>query len=136
MLPSLGIFPVTNAAFLSFFFLILVNSFFKTFPSPCSLASQSDDNCFEVRFCCYCCCCFFEFVFYCVSCRAKSSLCRQPFKSVQKSGGINLKKTRFFPVLDRFRALREFVAIFFIRAKLAPFDDESRDEFHGCAIES
>ena len=27
--------------------------------------------------------------FRCVSCRVKSSLCRQPFKSVQKSGRIN-----------------------------------------------
>ena len=43
-------------------FLILVNSFFQTFLSPCSLASQSVDNCFEVGFCCYC-CCFFKFCF-------------------------------------------------------------------------
>ena len=35
--------------------------------------------------------------FRCVSCRAKSSLCRQPFKSVQKSGRINYKKQAFFP---------------------------------------
>ena len=60
LLPSLGIFPVTNAALLSFFFLILVNSFLKTFISPCSLARQSDDNCFEVRFCCH-----WFFVFNC-----------------------------------------------------------------------
>ena len=33
--------------------------------------------------------------FGCVSCRAKSSLCRQPFKSVQKSGRINLKNSFF-----------------------------------------
>ena len=46
---SLGIFPVTNAVLLSFFSLILVNSFFKTFLSPCSLASRSDHNCSEVR---------------------------------------------------------------------------------------
>ena len=41
-----------------------------------------------------------------MSSRAKSSHCRQPLKSVQESGGINLKNG-FFPVLDRFRALRE-----------------------------
>ena len=33
--------------------------------------------------------------FRCVSWRAKSSLCQQPFKSVQKSGRINLKKQVF-----------------------------------------
>ena len=44
--------------------------------------------------------------FRCVSWCAKSSLCRQLFKSVQKSGRINLK-SGFFPVLDRCRALRE-----------------------------
>ena len=44
--------------------------------------------------------------FRCVSWRAKSILCRHPFKSVQKFGRINLKNG-FFPVVDRFRALRE-----------------------------
>ena len=44
--------------------------------------------------------------FRCVSCRAKSSLCWQPFKSVQKSGRIDWK-TWFLPVLDQFRALCE-----------------------------
>ena len=34
----------------------------------------------------------------------KSSLCRQQFKFLQKSGRINVKN-RLFPVLDRFRAL-------------------------------
>ena len=43
--------------------------------------------------------------FRCMSCPVKSSLCRQPFNSILKSGQINLKN-RFFPVLDRFRALR------------------------------
>ena len=33
--------------------------------------------------------------FVCVTCRAKSSLYRQPFKSVQKSGRINFKKRVF-----------------------------------------
>ena len=41
-----------------------------------------------------------------MSWRAKSSLCRQSFKSVQKSGRKNLKKG-FLPVLGRFRTLRE-----------------------------
>ena len=31
----------------------------------------------------------------CVSCHAKSSLCQQPFKSIQKSGWINLKRGLF-----------------------------------------
>ena len=67
-----------------------------------------------------------------ISWRAKSSLCRQPFKSVQKSGRINLENG-FFPVLDRFRTLPEsFVADqscrnFFIPTKLAPFDDRPDD---------
>ena len=84
--------------------------------------------------------------FRCVSWRAKSSLCWQPFKSVQKSGRIN-EENGFFPVLDRFRALRESCVAnqschnFFIPAKLAPFDDdyfacESRDEFRACTIEN
>ena len=86
--------------------------------------------------------------FRCVSCRAKSSLYRQPFKFVQKSGQIN-KKNSFFPVLDRFRALRESCVPdqscrnFFIPAKLAPFDNltinfacESRDEFRACTVEN
>ena len=66
--------------------------------------------------------------FHCVSCRVKSSLCRQPFKSVQKSGQINFKNG-FFPVLDRFRTLQESCVAdqscrnFFIPVKLAPFDD-------------
>ena len=34
--------------------------------------------------------------FRCVSWRAKSILCRHPFKSVQKFGRINFKKTGFF----------------------------------------
>ena len=56
ILPSLGIFPVTNAALLSFFFLILVNSFFKTFTSPCFNSRLNVPvNCFEVHFCCYYC---------------------------------------------------------------------------------
>ena len=42
--------------------------------------------------------------FRCVSQCAKSSLCRQPFKLIQKSGRINLKN-RLFPVLDLFGAL-------------------------------
>ena len=42
----------------------------------------------------------------CVSWCVKSSLCQQPFKSFQKSGQINFKN-RYFPVLDRFRALHE-----------------------------
>ena len=44
--------------------------------------------------------------FRCVSCHGKSSLCQKPFKSVQKSGWINLKNW-FFPVLGRFKSLRE-----------------------------
>ena len=44
--------------------------------------------------------------FRCVSWRAKSSLCRKPFKSVQKYGQIN-KKNGFCPLLDWFRALCE-----------------------------
>ena len=39
----------------------------------------------------------------------ESSLHRQPFKSVQKSGQINLKNG-LFPVLDQFRTLRESCA--------------------------
>ena len=78
----------------------------------------------------------------------KSSLCQQPFKSFQKSGQINLKN-RYFPVLDRFRALHESCVAdqscpFFISVKLAPFDDnltisfacKSREEFRACAIEN
>ena len=62
ILPSLGIFPVTNAALLSFFFLILVNSFFKTFTSPCFNSRLNVPvNCFEVHFCCYY--CFFKIFF-------------------------------------------------------------------------
>ena len=38
----------------------------------------------------------------CVIWHAKSSLCRQPFKSVQE-----IRKMGFFPVLERFRKLRE-----------------------------
>jgi len=70
--------------------------------------------------------------FRCVSCHAKSSLCQQPFKSVQKSGRINLKN-RFFPVLDQFRALRESCVAdqsccnIFIPVELATFDDRPDD---------
>ena len=44
--------------------------------------------------------------FCCVSCCVKSILCQQPFKSVQKSGQINLTN-RFFPCFNRFRGLLE-----------------------------
>ena len=74
--------------------------------------------------------------FRCVSWRAKSSLFRQPFNSIQKwSGRIN-EKNEFFPVLDRFRALRKSCVadqklsqFFYIPAKLAPFDDRHDDYF-------
>ena len=88
--------------------------------------------------------------FCCVSCWVKSSLCRQPFKSVQKSGQINLKN-RFFPCFNRFRGLLESCVAdqschnFFIPTKLAPVDDrpwrfnfacESLDKFCACMIEN
>ena len=66
--------------------------------------------------------------FCCESCRVKSSLCRQLFKSVQKSGQINLKD-RFIPVFNWFRGLRESCVAdqscrnFFISTKLVPFDN-------------
>ena len=73
--------------------------------------------------------------FCCVSWHAKSSLCREPFKSVQKFEiWMNkLKKQVFFPVLDQFRALRESSVAdqscrnFFIPAKLVPFEDRPDD---------
>ena len=85
--------------------------------------------------------------FRCVGWRAKSSLCRQPFKSIQKSGQINFK-TGFFPVLDWFRALCEScVANRSCSNFLFPrnschlttdltinFACESCDEFHACTI--
>ena len=87
----------------------------------------------------------------CVSWRAKSSLCRQPFNSIQKwSGRIN-KKKRVFAVLDRFRALRKSCVAdqscrnFFIFPRNSPhlmtdmtitFACESRDEFRACTIEN
>ena len=64
----------------------------------------------------------------------KSSLYRQPFKSVQKSEQINLKN-RFIPVLDRFRVLHESCIAdqsclhFFIPWKLASFDNRPNDIF-------
>ena len=86
----------------------------------------------------------------CVSWLEKSSLCEQPFKSVQKSGRINLKK-RFFPVLDLFRALRESCVadqscrnyLLFRRNSRHLMTDltinfacESRDEFRAFTIEN
>ena len=80
----------------------------------------------------------------------KYSLCEQPFKSVQKSGRINLKK-RFFPVLDLFRALRESCVadqscrnyLLFRRNSRHLMTDltinfacESRDEFRAFTIEN
>ena len=64
----------------------------------------------------------------CVSCRAKSSLCRQQLKYVQKSGRMSLKNG-VFPVLDRFRVLRSRseMSQFFIPTKFAPFDDRPDD---------
>ena len=85
--------------------------------------------------------------FRCVSWRAKRSLCRQPFKAVQKSGRIN-QKAGFFPALDRLRALRESCVAdqsfrnFFITTKLAPFggkpdeECESRNEFRAYTIKN
>ena len=88
--------------------------------------------------------------FCCVSCHVKSSLCRQPFKSVQKFGQINLTNG-FFPVFIWFRGLLESCVAdqscrnFFIPTKLAPVDDrpwrfnfacESRDKFCACMIEN
>ena len=89
-----------------------------------------------------------------MSCCVKSSLCWQLFKSVQKSGGINFKK-RFFPVLDRFRALREsYVSLVYSRSELSQFflfprnshylttdltinfTCKSHDEFPTCTIEN
>ena len=92
--------------------------------------------------------------FRCMSWGAKSSLCRRPFKSVKKSGRIN-KKPVFFPILDRFRALREsYVSLAWVlrsRSDLSQFFPrnsrhlttgltinfacESRDEFRACMIE-
>ena len=89
--------------------------------------------------------------FRCVSWHAKSSLCRQPFKSVQKSGWINKKKNGFFPVHDWLRALRKscvadqsFVAIFLFPQNshhlttdlTINFAYKSRDVFHICTIEN
>ena len=86
-------------------------------------------------------------IFCCVSWRAKSSLCRQLFKSVQKSGQIKWKNG-FFPVLDQFRALREScVANQSCHSYLFPrnlhhfttnlkinFAHESCEEFRACTI--
>ena len=89
-------------------------------------------------------------LFHCVSWPAKSSLCRQPFKSIQKSGRINLQK-RFFPVIDRFGTLHEsWVADqscrnFFYYCEnscdlttdlMITFACKSRDEFRACTIEN
>ena len=78
-----------------------------------------------------------EATFRCVSWRAKSSLCQQPFKSVQKSGQIDLKN-RVFPVLDRIRALSESCVAdqsccgscrnFFVPTKLVPFAHDNRPD--------
>ena len=71
--------------------------------------------------------------FCCVSCHAKSSLCQKPFKSVQKSGWINFKNG-FFPVLGRFKSLREScmslmsqvrVDTIFLFPQNSPFDNRS-----------
>ena len=84
-----------------------------------------------------------------VSWRTKSSLCRQPFKSVQKSGRIN-HKNGFFPLLGRFRALRESCVadqscrnFLFQRNSRhlttnlkVNFACEWRDEFCACTIEN
>ena len=68
-----------------------------------------------------------------VSCHGKSSLCQKPFKSVQKSGWINVKNG-FFPVLGRFKSLREScmslmsqvrVDEIFLFPQNSPFDNRS-----------
>ena len=78
--------------------------------------------------------------FRCASCRAKSILCRQPFKSVQKSGWINLKKRALSCLAWQIRV----VAIFLFRRNSrhlttdlrVNFACESRDEFRACPIEN
>ena len=85
-----------------------------------------------------------------MSWRAKSSLCQQPFKSIQKSGRINLKNG-LFPVLDQFRALHESCIAdqsccnFFLFPQnschlmtdlMINFACQSRDEFCACTIEN
>ena len=73
--------------------------------------------------------------FRCVSCRAKSSLCRLATVQIRPEIWTNkLKKRVFFPVLDRFRPLRESCVAdlschnFFLSAKLAAFDDRPDDK--------
>ena len=87
--------------------------------------------------------------FYCVSWHAKSSLCPQPFKSVQKSARINFE-SGFFSVLDQFGALREYCVAdqscrnFFIQRNsrhlitnlTINFAGESHDKFRACTIEN
>ena len=72
--------------------------------------------------------------FRCASCRAKSSLCRLATVQIRPEIWTNKLKKRFFPVLDRFRPLREFCVAdlscrnFFLSAKLAAFDDRPDDK--------
>ena len=57
----------------------------------------------------------------CRSWRAKSSLCRQPFKSVLKSGRINLKKRGFFLFLTGLEHCVSLAWILRSRSELAQF---------------
>ena len=72
--------------------------------------------------------------FRCVSCRPKSSLCRLATVQIRPEIWTNKLKKRFFPVLDRFRPLRESCVAdlscrnFFLSAKLAAFDDRPDDK--------
>ena len=86
-----------------------------------------------------------EAIFSLCELACESSLHRQPFKSVQKSGQINLKNG-LFPVLDWFRALRESCVAdqscrnFFIHAiwwqdLTINFACKSHAKFRACTIE-
>ena len=58
--------------------------------------------------------------FHCVSWRAKSSLCRQLFKSVQKAGGIN-SKTGFFLFLTGLEHCVSLARVLRSRSELSQF---------------